>query len=37
MVQPFVEAAERGEVEADGSAAFFLLHEVEEVAAEVVG
>lgn len=37
MVQPFVEAAEGGEVEADGGAAFFLLHEVEEVATEVVG
>jgi hypothetical protein len=37
MVQPFVEAAEGGEVKADGGAAFFLLHEVEEVATEVVG
>jgi hypothetical protein len=37
MVQPFVEAAEGGEVEADGGAAFLLLHEMEEVATEVVG
>ena len=37
VVEPFVEAAKGSEVEADGGAAFFLLHEVEEVAAEVVG
>ena len=37
MVEPLVEAAKGGEVEADGGAAFLLLHEMEEVAAEVVG